>query len=81
MFNLLPGSGAMGLVGAFSIDGRAGGGDLRAALKEAAPHAFKSASSPRQSAHEPQMRARSAGPRAEGAAALSAKPKEDWTEF
>ena len=70
-----------GLISVFSIEGRASSGDLRAALKEAAPHAFKEAKSPRQSAQEPRIKRGSPSNRAEASAALAAHPKEDWTEF
>ena len=70
-----------GLIAAFSVGDRTSQGALRAALKEAAPHAFKDTPVRRPSASEPRSRRRSAGLRAEGSAAMAAEPKEVWKEF
>ena len=69
------------LIAAFSVGDRTSPGALRAALKEAAPHAFKDTPARRPSASEPRSRRRSAGLRAEGSAAMAAEPKEVWKEF
>jgi methyl-accepting chemotaxis protein len=70
-----------GLIAAFSVGDRTSRGALRAALKEAAPHAFKNAPSPRPSASEPRSRGRSASLRTGGSAAVAADSKETWSEF